>query len=122
MIFESYLATLAHPTKRTLRAFRWQFFNGSHDEDYPTLGAHSASLFNNTDDLVTLGTREEHDRLTTLVQDHLAWIFHVRSLISPLFSSLKFILLTTALVNRPNFSTAKYYVRLIATSLVSLPS
>ncbi|KAF2182350.1 hypothetical protein K469DRAFT_586666 [Zopfia rhizophila CBS 207.26] len=76
IIFESQLAALPPPTKRTLKAFRWHFFNGGSDTGYPTLGAHSATLFDDSNDLVVLGVQEQ-DRLTSFVQNHLAWVFDI---------------------------------------------
>lgn len=78
MFFESHLASLPRPTKRTLEAFRYQFFNRSSGAEFPTLGANSATLFDDADDLVALRAEQDRDRLTAFVQDHLAWVFQVR--------------------------------------------
>ena len=77
MFFESQLASLPPPTKRTFLAFRSHFFNGEVTAGYPTLGAHSATLYDDLEDLVTLRAQEDRDRLTAFAQDHLAWIFRV---------------------------------------------
>lgn len=73
LFFESQLAALSHPPRSTLRAFRSHFFHKGH----PVLGANSAVLFDDPDDLVTLSAEGNGDRLTAFVQDHLAWIFQV---------------------------------------------
>lgn len=77
LLFESTLATLPPPTKRTLEAFRWHFFNGdpTGPDSFPTLGGHSCDLFDDADDLMALRMAEDQDRLTAFVQNHLAFLF-----------------------------------------------
>ena len=77
LFFESHLASLPKPTKRTLKACRYHFFNRGTGTEYPTLGAHSGTLFDDSDDLVALCAEPDRDRLTAFVQDHLAWMFPV---------------------------------------------
>jgi hypothetical protein len=79
MLSESTLATLPSPTKQTLKAFRHHFFNveaGSSDT-FPTLGGESAAAYDDDHDLVAVKGEEDVDRLTTFVQNHLSFLFHV---------------------------------------------
>ncbi|OCL01209.1 hypothetical protein AOQ84DRAFT_351025 [Glonium stellatum] len=80
LLFEYTLATLPPPTKRTLEAFRWHFFNGdpAGSDSFPTLGGHSSGLFDDEDDLMALRMAEDQDRLTTFVQNHLSFLFQAR--------------------------------------------
>ncbi|KAJ8106301.1 hypothetical protein OPT61_g9625 [Boeremia exigua] len=76
LLSESQLASLPSPTKRTLEAFRYRFFNCGAGTPYPTLGGHSRALFNEIDDLVVLKV-EDRDRLTAFLQDHCLRLFSV---------------------------------------------
>ncbi|ORY09579.1 hypothetical protein BCR34DRAFT_540591 [Clohesyomyces aquaticus] len=79
LFLESHVASLHAPSKRTFLAFKYQFFNGSlQSTDCPTLGARSACILDDLDDLLTLHIPEDHDRLTAFVQNHLSWIFRTR--------------------------------------------
>ncbi len=78
MFFESHLASLPHPTKRTLDAFRYHFFNCDSGSPYPTLGGQSSTLFDDADDLVALRA-EDRDRLTAFLQDHCSRLWKVCS-------------------------------------------
>ncbi|RTE84831.1 hypothetical protein BHE90_000608 [Fusarium euwallaceae] len=77
MIFESTLATIPPPDRKTLKAFRINFFHGRPEEskDWPMLGGHSSSLYDDPDDLVVLHTAEPPDRLTMFVQDYFGFLF-----------------------------------------------
>ncbi|KAF2653850.1 hypothetical protein K491DRAFT_769235 [Lophiostoma macrostomum CBS 122681] len=75
VFYECHVASLPQPTKPTLQAFRHYFFHGQNSSNYPMLGAHSKSLFDDVDDLVALRAPEDRDRLTAFVQDHLSWAF-----------------------------------------------
>jgi hypothetical protein len=80
MIFESTLASLPRPTKKTLEAFDLEYFNNKQRTDltpYPTLGGSSTKIYEDRDDLVSLKVLEHPDRLTALAQDHLAFLFEV---------------------------------------------
>jgi len=79
LLFESTLASLPPPSKRVLRAFRTEFFNEGSDgsKGFPTLGGHSADLWDDIDDLVALRVQEDQDRLTRFAQDHLGCLFPV---------------------------------------------
>ncbi|KAF2027640.1 hypothetical protein EK21DRAFT_71367 [Setomelanomma holmii] len=74
LLYESKLASLPPPSKRTLQAFRYHFFNQDSGSPYPTLGASSDNLFDDEDDLVALRA-EDRDRLTAFLQDHCSWLF-----------------------------------------------
>ena len=84
LLFESTLATLPRPSKGILRAFLTEFYNQSDGkgEPFPTLGGHSAGLYDDIDDLVALRVQADQDRLTTFVQEHLAFLFPVSSTIA----------------------------------------
>ena len=77
MFYESHLASIPGPSKRTLEAFRHQFWNRGSGSPYPTLGGHSARLFDDSEDLVSLRT-EDRDRLTSFLQDHCSSVFKIR--------------------------------------------
>ncbi|KAF2829009.1 hypothetical protein CC86DRAFT_368147, partial [Ophiobolus disseminans] len=74
LFYESRLASLPHPTKRTLEAFRYNFFNFHGGNPYPTLGGNSTTLFDDEDDLVAL-LGEDRDPLTAFLQDRCARLF-----------------------------------------------
>jgi hypothetical protein len=77
LLFESTLATMLPPSKRVLRAFQEEYYN-QHDGDnepFPTLGGHSAGLYDDIEDLVALKVVDDSDRLTNFAQAHLAFMF-----------------------------------------------
>ena len=76
LFYENRLASLPHPTKRTLEAFRYCFFNHHSGSPFPTLGGHSTALFDDEDDLLALRD-EDRDPLTAFLQDRCARIFRV---------------------------------------------
>ncbi|KAJ3544900.1 hypothetical protein NM208_g2782 [Fusarium decemcellulare] len=77
MMFESTLATIPAPDRKTLKAFQINFFHGKlEDRDaFPMLGGHSSSLYDDPDDLVVLHRAEPPDRLTMFVQDYFGFLF-----------------------------------------------
>jgi hypothetical protein len=77
MFFESTLASLPRPSKNVFSAFRMEFNNEGKGkgEPFPTLGGHSAGLYDDIDDLVALRVQDDQDRLTTFAQEHLAFLF-----------------------------------------------
>ena len=79
MIFESTLATIPPPDRKTLKAFRNNFFHKGPErvEGWPMLGGHSSSLYDDPDDLVVLHTAEPPDRLTMFVQGYFGFLFKV---------------------------------------------
>lgn len=79
LLFESTLASIPPPSKRVLHAFQLGFFNGSPEdpECFPMLGGHSSGLYDDIDDLISVRVQENHDRLTTFVQDRLGCLFPV---------------------------------------------
>lgn len=79
MIFESTLATIPPPDRKTLKAFRINFFHGRPEDagSWPILGGHSSDLYDDPDDLVVLHTAEPPDRLTMFVQDYFGFMFKV---------------------------------------------
>jgi hypothetical protein len=85
LLFESTLATLPRPSKSILRAFQTEFYNHSDkkSDPFPTLGGHSAELYDDIDDLVALRVRDDQDRLTRFAQEHLAFLFPVSAIYIP---------------------------------------
>lgn len=79
LLFESTLASIPPPSERILHAFRLGFFNGSFNnaKSFPTLGGHSAGLYDDINDLVALKVPENQDRLTTFAQERLCGLFPV---------------------------------------------
>ncbi|KAI9695829.1 MAG: hypothetical protein M1820_008384 [Bogoriella megaspora] len=77
LLLEAQLASIPRPHKRTLDAFRTNFFNGKpgSDDSWPTLGGSSRYLYDNIDDLVALKIPEHQDRVFLLVQDYLGFLF-----------------------------------------------
>ncbi|KAF2113986.1 hypothetical protein BDV96DRAFT_495249 [Lophiotrema nucula] len=78
LFLEGFTSNLPTPSKRTLGAFQYRFFNRDQHKSYPTLGAHSAFMFNEADDLLSLHDNKDIDRLTTFVQEHLVCLFPSR--------------------------------------------
>jgi hypothetical protein len=79
LLFESTLSALPRPSKSIVRAFREVFYNQADGkgEPFPTLGGHSAALYDDIDDLVALRVQETGDRLTDFAHEHLAFLFPV---------------------------------------------
>ena len=79
LLFESTLATLPRPPKGVIRAFQIEYYNQSDGkrEPFPTLGGHSAGIYDDIDDLIALRVQDDQDRLTTFAQEHLAFLFPV---------------------------------------------
>ncbi|CAO2647995.1 Nn.00g089170.m01.CDS01 [Neocucurbitaria sp. VM-36] len=77
LLFESTLASLPRPSKTVLGAFQQTFYHEGDDnaEPFPTLGGHSAGLYDDIDDLVALSVQEAPDRLTNFAQEHLGFLF-----------------------------------------------
>ncbi|KAK3387542.1 hypothetical protein B0H63DRAFT_559043 [Podospora didyma] len=77
MLFESTLAAIPPPDRKTLKAFRFNFFHGRPQtpEAFPTLGGNSCSLYDDPDDLVALHASDHRDRLTVFVQDNFGYLF-----------------------------------------------
>jgi hypothetical protein len=79
LLFETTLASIPPPDRRTLKAFRLNFFHGRPEDStsFPMLGGHSSELYDDSDDLVVLHALEPPDRLTKFVQDNLGYLFKV---------------------------------------------
>jgi hypothetical protein len=79
MLLESTFASLPRPPKSVFSAFRGRFYNenNGHGEPFAILGGHSAALYDDIDDLVTLKVQTDPDRLTSFAQKHLAFLFPV---------------------------------------------
>jgi hypothetical protein len=79
LLFESTLAALPPPSKRTMRAFRQVYYNqaGGKGEPFPTLGGSSAGLYDDIDDLVALRVQETSDRLSNFAHERLGFFFPV---------------------------------------------
>lgn len=80
LIAESTIAALPSPDRKTLKAFRFNFFHGrpGSEEAFPMLGGRSATLYDDPDDLIALPTTETSDRLTMFVQDNFGFLFKVK--------------------------------------------
>ena len=77
-MLESALLSLKKPQTRTLEASRNVFNNV--DESgygYPTLGGRSAGILNDANDLVSLRTGDEEDRLTSFLRRSFPFLFVV---------------------------------------------
>ncbi len=76
MILESILLSLKPPEPRTLEAFRNVFHNvGLQCASYPTLGGHSATIYDEANDLVALKGSCDEDRLTHFLRKHFPILF-----------------------------------------------
>lgn len=89
MLFESTLAVIPPPDRKTLKAFRINFYHGRPEEskDWPMLGGSSSDIYEDPDDLVVLRTTEPPDRLTMFAQDYLGFLFKVGLTATPLLPS-----------------------------------
>jgi hypothetical protein len=76
------LAALPRPSKDVVSAFHTAVYTRSKSDGelFPTLGGHSAGLYDDIDDLVALRVQEDSDRLTNLVRKRMAFFFPVSSL------------------------------------------
>ena len=79
LVFEGTIASIPPPDRKTLKAFRFNFFHGRPGDStsFPMLGGHSAELFDDLDDLMTLQASEPPDRLTMFVQNYFGYLFKV---------------------------------------------
>ena len=79
LIFESTLAHIPPPDRKTLKAFRFNFFRGRPGQEsaFPMLGGPSSGLYDDPDDLVALQVAEDPDRLTMFVRNNLGFMFQV---------------------------------------------
>ncbi|KAL7929792.1 hypothetical protein V8C35DRAFT_314331 [Trichoderma chlorosporum] len=77
LIFESTLAHIPAPDRKTLKAFRFNFFHGrpGQGNSFPMLGGQSSNLYDDPDDLVALQVAEDPDRLTMFVKDNFGFLF-----------------------------------------------
>ncbi|KAM7213887.1 hypothetical protein V8F06_010706 [Rhypophila decipiens] len=69
LIFESTLAALPPPDRKTLKAFREVFFHArpNDPDSFPTLGGSSSTVYNDPNDPVAVHHLQDVDRLTQLV-------------------------------------------------------
>ena len=109
LLFESSIASLPKPTARTVEAFRYEFHQGdvTSVDRYALLGGHSASIFNDKDDLIALRSVPHEDRLTVFVQDHLGILFKVCQ--SPLLISIPSRSFNRACRERPSATATSGY-------------
>jgi hypothetical protein len=79
LMFESTLATMLPPSKKVLCAFQEEYYNQNDgkNQPFPTLGGHSAGIYDDRDDLVALRVVDDSDRLTKFAQERLAFLFPV---------------------------------------------
>jgi len=79
LVFESTLARIQPPDRKTLKAFRFTFFHGrpGDPQSFPVLGGHSSSVYDDEDDLLALHGTEDPDRLTLFVRDNFGFLFQV---------------------------------------------
>ncbi|KAK3297131.1 uncharacterized protein B0H64DRAFT_391417 [Chaetomium fimeti] len=77
LVFESTLARIQPPDRKTLKAFRRNFFHGRPGEtrSFPMLGGPSSSVYDDEDDLLALHGTEDPDRLTVFVRDNFGFLF-----------------------------------------------
>ena len=78
-MLESTLLSIEGPSSRTLSAFLNVFNNVDSGESYATLGGHSETLYEETNDLMSLKKAREEDRLTSFIRYSLPWFFVVSS-------------------------------------------
>ncbi|KAK3681001.1 hypothetical protein B0T22DRAFT_502515 [Podospora appendiculata] len=72
LLFESTLASIPPPGRKTLKAFRLNSFHGRQEDhgSFPTLGGNSSTLYDDAVDLLALHAVEQRDRMTVFVQDN----------------------------------------------------
>ncbi|KAK4096455.1 hypothetical protein N658DRAFT_554383 [Parathielavia hyrcaniae] len=77
LVFESTLARIEKPDRKTLKAFRFNFFHGrpGGPQAFPMLGGHSATVYDDANDLVALHSNEQPDRLTVFFKDNFWFLF-----------------------------------------------
>lgn len=78
LAYESILASSPCPDRKTIKDFRYKFFNGhpDHETSFPTLGGPSSELYDDESDLVVLRSPEQLDHLSAFVQDHFGYLFN----------------------------------------------
>jgi hypothetical protein len=81
-VFESTLARIRPPERKTLKAFLFNFFHGrpGDSQSFPVLGGHSSTVYDDPNDLLALNGTEEPDRLTIFVRDNFGFLFQVTPL------------------------------------------
>ncbi|KAK0657804.1 hypothetical protein B0T16DRAFT_434242 [Cercophora newfieldiana] len=81
LIFESTLAQIKQPDRKTLKAFRFNFFHGrpGDPQAFPMMGGHSATVYDDDNDLVALHSDEQSDRLTVFVRDNFGFLFQEKA-------------------------------------------
>lgn len=78
MLRESQIASLPAPTASVIKALTAKYtMQDSATKKYPVLGGSCSDLFSDEAELVSLRQPEHQDRLTTFVQEHLAFLFRV---------------------------------------------
>ncbi|KAI1111685.1 hypothetical protein F5Y14DRAFT_303983 [Nemania sp. NC0429] len=77
LLFESTLATIPTPDRKTLKAFKDEFFHLKPGEStgWPMLGGSSSKLYDDPDDLLVFHAPEQRDRLTMFIQDNFGYLF-----------------------------------------------
>ena len=87
MLFESELASLPPPNKKTLAAMLYEIDRGPKYSNGPryTFGGHSRHIYSDSKDLVSLKIVENEDRLTSAVERYLPLLFKVRLFFANLF-------------------------------------
>ncbi|TPX08264.1 uncharacterized protein E0L32_001840 [Thyridium curvatum] len=77
LLCEHRLACIQPPERKTLKAFRSTFYTDGPGfrEPFPLLGGSSASLYDDSNDLVALQSVSSPDRLTTFVQNQFGFLF-----------------------------------------------
>jgi hypothetical protein len=65
-----------------LKAFRFNFFHGrpGDAQSFPTLGGHSSTVYDDSNDLLALYATDDPDRLTVFVRDNFGFLFQVFNL------------------------------------------
>ncbi|RYP11197.1 hypothetical protein DL765_007850 [Monosporascus sp. GIB2] len=81
LIFESTLAAIPPPDRKTWKAFRFNLFHGRPEENtsFPMLGGNSSTLYDDPDDLLVFHVPEQRDRLTMFIQDNFGYLFKEKS-------------------------------------------
>ena len=72
---ESTMLSLRRPAKQTFDAFLDNFHSNNPETPYSILGGHSASLYDEREDLAALHRPVEEDRLTMLLRNYLPFLF-----------------------------------------------
>ncbi|KAI0870663.1 hypothetical protein GGS24DRAFT_492839 [Hypoxylon argillaceum] len=83
LLFKSTLGTIPPPDRKTLKAFRNEFFHVKPDENrvWPMLGGSSSTLYDDQDDLLVFHAPEQRGRLTIVeyasgrkIEKFIAWL------------------------------------------------